>query len=420
MASEPGAPTLDQLRIFLTIVDTGSFAAAARTLNRANSVISYAIANLEAQLGFPLFDRESTRRPQLTAAGRSILAEARTVSDGIAGLRAKARGLMRGLEPEVHLVVDVMLPTERLVDALTAFRDEFPTVALRLRVEALGAVTQLVLDGVAGIGISGPMPGLAAHPAIEPIRVGEVELVSVAAPKHPLAKIGRNLHAKMREHVQLVLSDRSELTKSVDFAVISPRTWRLSDLGAKLLLLRAGIGWGNMPLPMVQEDLDSGSLVRLDPPGARLHLRVRGDLQVGLATRSRRLLVDRAVPEPVDIGAKEAGAPPPNEEGNTAPTTATLESKISKKLAFPDQARATLRGKPRYLRARKRDAKSRSLIWPLCCIPDFRRPLSIADRPRLKSRGRAPPARYRSDLWSYGFRNSDGGCDACSQSRLRP
>jgi DNA-binding transcriptional LysR family regulator len=76
MASEPGAPTLDQLRIFLTIVDTGSFAAAARTLNRANSVISYAIANLEAQLGLPLFDRESTRRPQLTAAGRSILAEA--------------------------------------------------------------------------------------------------------------------------------------------------------------------------------------------------------------------------------------------------------------------------------------------------------------------------------------------------------
>jgi DNA-binding transcriptional LysR family regulator len=268
MASESGAPTLDQLRIFLTIVDTGSFAAAARTLNRANSVISYAIANLEAQLGFPLFDRESTRRPQLTAAGRGILAEARTVSDGIAGLRAKASGLMRGLEPEVHLVVDVMLPTERLVDALTAFRDKFPTVALRLRVEALGAVTQLVLDGVAGIGISGPMPGLAAHPAIEPMRAGEVELVSVAAPEHPLAKAGRNVHAAMREHIQLVLSDRSELTKSVDFAVVSPRTWRLSDLGAKLSLLRAAIGWGNMPLPMVQEDLDSGSLIRLDPPGA--------------------------------------------------------------------------------------------------------------------------------------------------------
>ncbi len=97
-------------------------------------MISYAIANLEAQLGFPLFDRDSTRKPQLTAAGRSILAEAHTVSDGIACLRAKAHGLIRGLEPEVHLVVDVMFPTGRLVDALTAFRAEFPTVTLRLHI----------------------------------------------------------------------------------------------------------------------------------------------------------------------------------------------------------------------------------------------------------------------------------------------
>jgi Bacterial regulatory helix-turn-helix protein, lysR family len=66
MISEPGTPTLDQLKVFLTIVETGSFAAAARALNRATSVVSYAVANLEAQLGFPLFDRDSTRKPQLT------------------------------------------------------------------------------------------------------------------------------------------------------------------------------------------------------------------------------------------------------------------------------------------------------------------------------------------------------------------
>ena len=46
--SEPGTPTLDQLTVFLAIVEAGGFAAAARRLNRANSVVSYAIANLEA------------------------------------------------------------------------------------------------------------------------------------------------------------------------------------------------------------------------------------------------------------------------------------------------------------------------------------------------------------------------------------
>lgn len=75
-----GTPTFDQLRIFLTIVDTGSFAAAARTLGRAVSVISYGIANLEAQLGVMVFDREGTRKPQLTVAGRALLVEVRAIA----------------------------------------------------------------------------------------------------------------------------------------------------------------------------------------------------------------------------------------------------------------------------------------------------------------------------------------------------
>src|ERR1700760_2186674 len=110
MISEPGTPTLDQLRVFLTVIDVGSFAGAARKLRRATSVISYSIANLEAQLGVMLFDRKSTRKPQLTDAGKTVLAEARTVSNGIDDLRAKVKGLLQGLEAEIHLVVDVLLP----------------------------------------------------------------------------------------------------------------------------------------------------------------------------------------------------------------------------------------------------------------------------------------------------------------------
>jgi DNA-binding transcriptional LysR family regulator len=128
MPSGPGTPTIDQLRVFLTVVDVGSFAGAARRLRRATSVISYSVANLEAQLGVSLFDREATRKPKLTEAGRTVLAEARSISNGIDGLRAKVKGLLQGLEAEIHLVLDVMLPAERVVDALKAFRAELPTV----------------------------------------------------------------------------------------------------------------------------------------------------------------------------------------------------------------------------------------------------------------------------------------------------
>jgi DNA-binding transcriptional LysR family regulator len=265
--SNPGTPTFDQLRVFLTVVDTGSFAGAARKLGRATSVISYSIANLEMQLGVCLFDRETTKRPQLTDAGRAVLSEARTIANGMGSLRAKVKGLIEGLESEVLLALDVMLPAWRVVDALKAFREAYPTVTLRLHVEALGAVTQMVLNHAATIGISGPLD--MEIDGIERIGVGFVELVPVAAPSHPLALAGRNPPGAGREHVQLVLTDRSTLTQGWEFAVIGTRTWRLADLGSKHMLLREGIGWGNMPLPMIQEDLDAGRLVRLDMPDCK-------------------------------------------------------------------------------------------------------------------------------------------------------
>jgi DNA-binding transcriptional LysR family regulator len=106
----PGAPSLDQLKVFLTVVETGSFAAAGRQIGRATSAVSYTIANLELQLGVQLFDREQTRRPTLTEAGKAVLSDARTLSAGMDNLRAKVTRLLEGLEAELTLVVDVNLP----------------------------------------------------------------------------------------------------------------------------------------------------------------------------------------------------------------------------------------------------------------------------------------------------------------------
>jgi DNA-binding transcriptional LysR family regulator len=284
--SDPGTPTLDQLRVFLTVVEVGSFAAAARRLGRASSVISYSISNLEAQLGVSLFDRDTTKKPRLSDAGLAVLAEARVIESGVSGLRAKVKGLQQGLESEVHLALDVMLPAARIVDALKAFQAEFPTVTLRLSVEALGAVTQMVLDRCAGLGVSGPLD--LATDGLERIGVGSVRMAPVAAPSHPLARAGRNPPGAGRDHVQLVLMDRSKLTESQEFGVLGARTWRLADLGSKHMLLREGIGWGLMPLPLVAEDLQSGRLVRLDmadAPGGDygLHAIYRTDTPPGPA-----------------------------------------------------------------------------------------------------------------------------------------
>ncbi|RYE70257.1 MAG: LysR family transcriptional regulator [Rhizobiaceae bacterium] len=259
-----GQPSLDQLRVFLTVAEEGSFNRAAQRLGRAISVVSYAIGQLEGQLGVSLFSREGSRKPQLTPEGQALLAEARAVANDVDALVAKVRSLQQGLESELSLAVDVMVPGDAIARILREFQRMFPTVPLRLHVEALGAVAALVIDGQADIAIGGPVA--ADCPEVERQTIGSVELIPVAAPSHALAQMQTIPPGETRKHFQLVLTDRSPLTAGRDFSVLSPHSWRLADLGAKHVLLREGLGWGNMPRHMILDDLAKGALIHLDVP----------------------------------------------------------------------------------------------------------------------------------------------------------
>jgi DNA-binding transcriptional LysR family regulator len=253
--------TLDQLRVFIAAAEERSFSAAGRKLNRAQSVVSQSVANLEAQLGLTLFAREG-RYPVLTEAGGILLADARAVTGGLAALKARARGMAAGVEPELAVAIDVMFPMSVLTCTAARFGEAFPMTPLRLYVEALGGVAQAVLERHCSIGVVGTLP-LAAAPLVNE-RLLNVQIIFVAAPSHPLAKLRTGItEYDLNQHVQLVLTDRTALSKDQEFSVVSARNWRLADLGAKHEFLRAGLGWGGMPLELVQRDLAEGALVEL-------------------------------------------------------------------------------------------------------------------------------------------------------------
>jgi DNA-binding transcriptional LysR family regulator len=255
--------SLDQIRTFIAAADTGSFSAAARRLNRAQSVVSQTISSLEAQLRVPLFDR-SSRYPTLTGQGKQMLADARAIATGIDQLKARAKGMADGLEAELSVVIDVMFPMVVLTRAVAQFSDVFPTTPLRLYVEALGAVAGAVLERNCGLGVMGSLA--VETPELVAERLIGVQMVMVAATTHPLAALtGPVPVTELARHIQLVLTDRTDLSKGKQFGVLSPRIWRLADLGAKHAFLRAGLGWGGMPLHMVESELADGTLVRIEP-----------------------------------------------------------------------------------------------------------------------------------------------------------
>ncbi len=250
--------SLDQLRTFISAVDEGSFSAASRKLYRAQSVVSQTISNLEEQIGVGLFDR-SGRYPKLTPAGVVLLADVRSIVANVDLLKARAKGIAAGLEPELSVVVDVMYPIDAVTQVAKEFRQQYPGVSLRVYVEALGGAMQPVLDERCSVGIVGSLPLIPPKMAFE--RLGGITFLMVVASDHPLASYkGKIPKDELARHTQIVLTDRSDLSKGREFGVMSPLTWRLGDLFAKHHFLLNGLGWGGMPLHIVHDDIENGRL----------------------------------------------------------------------------------------------------------------------------------------------------------------
>jgi DNA-binding transcriptional LysR family regulator len=299
--------TLDQMRVFAAVVDAGSFRAGAQRLHRVQSAVSHAIANLEAELGVELFDR-TVYKPTLTAAGRSLLSEVRIVLAKVDGLRARARELHEGVELNVSIAVDAMFPLDVMAEALRAMHESYPNVDVRIEYASLGGTYDALLAQRCTLAVAALdwQDDRITRQFLMPLTT-----VAVVARDHPLARLPRKSPVEQQrmvaEHFQIVVEDKSKLTRGKDFGVLSPRTWKVDDMHVKLALLRAGVGWGNMPRWMIEPDLAARRLIQLPaaalgPEGEvsyRAYLSHRSDQALGPAARAfathlARVATDRA------------------------------------------------------------------------------------------------------------------------------
>jgi DNA-binding transcriptional LysR family regulator len=254
--------SLDQMRVAVTVEQTGSFAAAAKRFNRAQSAISYAVASLETQLGLPLFDRSGYRAVP-TAQSALLLREMAAILARCDGLKSRATELSRGVEPLVRIVIDQLYDFSRLAPTLCAFQQQFAATRLELVSAAMEAVGSAV-ERDADLAI---LASLATVPAQMGSMTGRpLRLVPVASPKMLEAQMLTSIEGLRANAVQIVLSSPDAPPDS-SYLVFGVKTWTVSELSTKLSLLVAGAGWGFMPEHMVSPELGRGELQRISVSG---------------------------------------------------------------------------------------------------------------------------------------------------------
>ncbi len=254
--------TLDQLRVFVCIAELGSFAAAARHLNRTQSAITYAVQKLEQQTGLLLFDRDMYR-PSLTRAGHLLLPYAQKVQGDVSEYWRKAAGISQGLEASVTIAVSQFVASDPVIDTLGEFHAQFPTVRVELITQTIQRAE--VLDNGSA--------DMAIMPEFVPMGSGYIRyscgiapMVAVAAPAHSLAVQKTALHpTEMQQHLQIMVSGRVEGRDKRNYALQAPDFWKTDDLNMKKSMILRGVGWGALPDYMVRNDIIAGRLVELAP-----------------------------------------------------------------------------------------------------------------------------------------------------------
>src|SRR6185295_14135131 len=166
---------IDNVAVFTEVADRGSFAEAARRLNRSPAAVTRAVAELEARLGVRLLNR-TTRAVSVTEPGQRFLAGAKRVLADLAEIEQAAAGQGSAPRGELRLTAPIVFGRRHVLPLVTDFLAQYPDVSVRLAL--LDRPADLVEEGFdAAIRI-----GALADTSAIATRVGELRRIVVAAP----------------------------------------------------------------------------------------------------------------------------------------------------------------------------------------------------------------------------------------------
>lgn len=261
---------LDQVPLFLAVLDTGSFSAAARKLGKVPSAVSMAIGQLEAELGLQLFDRIG-REPKPTATARALEPQARLLASQLQQLNQQALALHQGLEERLTLAIAPELLSSAWASSLVPLVQRFPTLAIEVLAAPQDDALALLHSGRAQLALVFERPAIDGREDFQ--EMGQETLLAVMAPHFapwraalaahvpgtPSPQLGVEQLAATR---QVLVASRDPQQTNARF-VFAHQQWRTDSHQAALSLISTGMAWGWLPQGLVEPHIAAGNLLEI-------------------------------------------------------------------------------------------------------------------------------------------------------------
>jgi len=248
---------LDQLTAFVMAVEQGSFSAAARKMGKAQSRVSTAIANLELDLGFELFDR-SHRLPKLSEKGREMYHDAKSVLSQCQRLSSRASMLAANEAVSLTVAIDEAVPIEAFETFFIDVAKQFPELTLTILNGAQQDIAHWVDNKQADIGVMFHLAPMSDN--LDFISIAHFKRSLIVSPTHPLAQFPEPSLNMLNQYRQLVIRNRLSGEQGI---TLSPTHWFIDSYYYISSMVGHGVGWALVPEHVARSDWYTGVLVEL-------------------------------------------------------------------------------------------------------------------------------------------------------------
>jgi len=242
---------LRQLRYFVAVAERGGFAAAASTLNIAQSALSRHVKELERELGGALLER-GARGVTVTESGKVLLARGRWLFGTIDDIKAEVRTENREPSGTVRLGAPSSLADIFYAPLAHLIVKRFPRVRLELSEGLTEGMCDRLLRGELDLAVvTTPQPN--DHLDYETLVVEQVFLIG--PPRDPLLKRGK-LTRKEFEGLPaaIVPLSRNPFPPTVPFSL------RVDSAVPMKRIVASGLGYGLLPFSGIHEEIAAGKL----------------------------------------------------------------------------------------------------------------------------------------------------------------